>query len=145
MFFTRSLSVKKIDEIYLCWLIWFDKKEKSDCLFSYRGFHVTYVRWYLKTVSQTSISVSQTSISVSQTSISVSQTRISISQTSISVSQTSISISQTIISISQAWRNIGYSGEKKMICDRSWSYQMHRTDQITKVAPYMRTYFWDTI
>ena len=43
--------------------------------------------------------------------------------------------------VAHAWRKIGIFGKKNMICDGSRSKQMPYTDQITKIAPYARTYF----
>ena len=38
-----------------------------------------------------------------------------------------------------------FQREKNLICYCSRSKQMPWTDQITKIAPYVRTYFWVTI
>ena len=38
-------------------------------------------------------------------------------------------------------RKIDLFGEKSPICDYSRSDQMPLTDQITEIAPYVRTYF----
>ena len=45
----------------------------------------------------------------------------------------------------QVWRKIGLFGEKKSDFDYCRSKQMPKTDQMTEIPSYVRTYFWATI
>ena len=47
--------------------------------------------------------------------------------------------------VAHAWRIMVFSEKKKTICDYSRSKQMPKTEQITEIAPHVRTYLWVTI
>ena len=49
------------------------------------------------------------------------------------------------LNVAHAWWKIGLSGYKYPICAGSRTNQTPYTGQITEIAPYMRTYLWDTI